>query len=200
MQAAIETFRQNADRVRHLCGLYDAICGLTTSAIDSSDLLRAQIVLSVSALDYYVHEVTLRGMIEIYEGSRTPTDAFKRQRVSGSLLLGLGASSGTSAAFEADIRERHSFLSFQQPDKIADAIRLFFDKPLWVALAWQLGTTENVLKNRLRLIVDRRNKIAHEADADPSFPGARWPISRDDATSSLDFIVDVCEAIHIAIS
>ena len=28
----------------------------------------------------------------------------------------------------------------------------------------------------LALIVDRRNKIAHEADMDPTSPGSRWPI------------------------
>jgi len=43
--------------------------------------------------------------------------------------------------------------------------------------------------------VDRRNKIAHEADMDPANPGFRWPINGVMATDSLDFITRVAEAI-----
>jgi hypothetical protein len=46
---------------------------------------------------------------------------------------------------------------------------------------------------------DRRNKIAHEADMDPSYPGARWPISETDVNKALDFIEQLCEAIHVAV-
>jgi hypothetical protein len=51
----------------------------------------------------------------------------------------------------------------------------------------------------LQLIVDRRNKIAHEADADPSFPGARWPLSTADVEGATKFIEELCEAIHAVI-
>ena len=58
------------------------------------------------------------------------------------------------------------------------------------------------MKNRLRAIVNRRNQIVHEADLDPSIPGSmnRWSISSADVTSALDFIQDVCEAIHIVVN
>jgi hypothetical protein len=52
----------------------------------------------------------------------------------------------------------------------------------------------------LALIVDRRNKIAHEADIDPSFPGQRWPIDRamvDDMVSTVEATV---EAIHAVVT
>ena len=52
------------------------------------------------------------------------------------------------------------------------------------------------IKNELTLIIDRRNKIAHEADIDPSFPGERWPIAAADVEVVIDFILDVCEAIN----
>jgi len=134
-------------------------------------------------------------MIEIFEGKRLSTDAFNRYKVSAGLLI--GASASKSAAFEEDIRERHSFLSFQQPDKIADAVRNFYSEPLWRNVSMQLGIPEVAVKNHLRLIVDRRNKIAHEADADPSFPGERWPITTSDADNALSFVEKVCEAIYL---
>lgn len=97
------------------------------------------------------------------------------------------------------MRDRHSFLAFQQPDKVADAIRLFSEAKLWQAVAAMLGEAELKVKERLRLIVDRRNKIAHEADIDPSYPGARWPISVNDVAAITDFLRRVVEAVHATV-
>ncbi len=199
MQQAIDALHESLDRVEHLGGLHKALMALTTSAVDSSDILRAQIVLAVSALDYYVHEITALGMVEIYEQKRPPTNAFLKYRVTlGSLALGGAVPSG-SGWFAGEVRERHGFLSFQQPDKIADAVRLFSPIRLWSDVAARLSLTEEATKSKLRLIVDRRNKIAHEADIDPSYPGARWPISEGDAVNTIQFIRVVCDAIHSAI-
>lgn len=192
MQKALEVARESLLRVQHLDGLYCALQSLTTSAIDSSDLLRAQVVLAVSALDFYIHEVTVAGMLEVLKGDRSATGAFDKYRVSVGAMLG-GMQSQTFDWFEADVREKHSFLSFQQPDKIADAVRLFSDIRLWDTVAAKMGDKE--VKERLRLIVDRRNKIAHEADISPSYPGERWPISQEDVADIRVFIGRVIEAI-----
>jgi len=61
-----------------------------TGALDVSDMLRAALVLTVSALDYYIHEVVTLGMLEIYRGDRpepspsgnTTQSAFARFQVS----------------------------------------------------------------------------------------------------------------------
>jgi hypothetical protein len=90
-------------------------------------------------------------------------------------------------------------LSFQHPDKIADAIRLFFPDPLWPAVGAKISLPTTDVKTRLKLIVDRRNKIAHEADMDPSYPGLprlRWPISKADVTNTVSFVENICEAIY----
>src|SRR3989338_1177243 len=119
MHNAIQQFRSNIERVRALGGLYAALSRLTTPAVDSTDILRAQIVLAVSALDHYIHEFTRLGMIEVFNGLRPPTDAFRRFQVSiDAAMLGLKAVGGSSW-FEGEIREKHKFLSFQYPDKIA---------------------------------------------------------------------------------
>lgn len=193
MQRALEAARESLLRVEHLGGLYCALQSMTTSAIDSSDLLRAQVVLAVSALDFYIHEVTVAGMVEVLKGERLSTGAFDKYRVSVGAMLG-GRQSQTYDWFESDVREKHSFLSFQQPDKIADAVRLFSDVKLWDSVAVRLG--DNGVRDRLRLIVDRRNKIAHEADMSPTYPGERWPITQADVSDMRIFIGSVIEAIH----
>ena len=108
-------------------------------------------------------------------------------------------STSSSGWFEAEVRERHSFLTFQQPDKVADAIRLFSEVKLWQEVAPKMASTEQAVKDQLRLIVDRRNKIAHEADLDPSYPGTRWPIKDSDVEQSLQFLRKLCECIHTSV-
>lgn len=183
-------------RARNVGGLYQALHHLTTPAVDASDLLRIQIVLACSALDHYVHELSRLGMLEILAGIRPKTPAFLKFRVSLETVLGSESLPAGSAWLDSEIRERHSFLSFQHPDKIADAIRLCSPITLWQEVSRVLGIPEAAVKERLRQIVDRRNKIAHEADMDPSFPGARWPIGETDVNTALDTIEKVCEAIH----
>jgi len=138
-------------------------------------------------------------MLEVFDGNRPATNAFLRFQVSmDSAMSGFTRPSG-NAWFESEIREKHGYLAFQQPDKIADAVRLFSPCNLWPSLASHLGEPASDIKTRLKLIVDRRNKIAHEADLDPSYPGARWPISSRDANNTVDFISELCEAIHIVV-
>jgi hypothetical protein len=199
MQEALDAFEKSLERIEHFAGLYQAIVRLTTPAVDSSDLLRAQIVLIVSALDFYVHELTVLGMLAVYMGQRPSTQAFERYRISvGSMMVGQPL--GGTAWLETEIRERHGYLSFQQPEKIADAVRLFSDVKLWPAVATLLGQDESNIRSSLRLIVDRRNKIAHEADIDPSYPGARWPISEADAAQCRQFIATLVKAIHATVA
>lgn len=201
MLNAKQHFKANIGRVIEIGGLYDALAGLTTAIIDASDLLRSQIVMTVSALDHYIHEVTRYGMLEIFDGKRRPTDPFLKFQVSMETLQQLTISPGSSRVLlENEIREKHGFLSFQHPDKIGDAIRLFSPLPLWPGVASSLSISPNDVKTRLKLIVERRNKIAHEADMDPSYPGTRWPITKHDVQTTIDFIEKVCESIHTIIT
>ena len=97
---------------------------------------------------------------------------------------------------DEQIVELHGFKAFQQPDDIAIAIKLIYDKPLWKEISSILGRPEADLKKQLKLIVDRRNKIVHNSDIDPvtTLPG-KLSISFSDAQSVLNFIEALCNAI-----
>lgn len=196
MHNSIHQFKENIKRAKYLGGLHHALESLTTPLVDSSDILRSQIVLSVSALDHYIHEVVVEGMLEVYLGRKPATNAYLRYQVSANSLMLASTTANMSAIFEEEIRQKHGFLSFQQPDKIADAIRLFSGCKLWEEVGAIMGLSASDVKTKIKLIVDRRNKIAHEADIDPSYPGQRWPITDSDAAEVTDFIEKVCEAIH----
>ncbi|MCW6034666.1 hypothetical protein K4A83_00035 [Spirulina subsalsa FACHB-351] len=246
MNSAVEQFRISIARVRDLISIYNSMSSQVTAVLDLSDILRAALVLTVSALDYYVHEVVTLGMLEIYRGQRSEpissrnqsSSAFARFQVSlgnarterlialdiaswledeirenqGSDFLeqsysvsdfipilssSLSRRLNQDCWLEDEIRVRLGYQSFQQPEKIADAIRLISDKKLWDEVATHLGKQTQEVKQQLSLIVDRRNKIAHEADIDPTFGiGGRWEINPEMANDTVDFIEQVVESIH----
>jgi hypothetical protein len=195
MQAALDRFEQNMQRVRSLHALSTVLSKQVTAAVDLSDLLRAVIVLGVSALDHYVHELTRLGMLECWNGTRKRTDSFDRFTLPTSVVLALTIPASAQAIVESEIRSRHSFLAFQHPDKVADAIRLFSEVKLWEEVGKELGMTTKDIKTTLLLIVDRRNKISHEADTDPSYPGQRWPINSVLVEETLTKLENIARAI-----
>lgn len=246
MQSALDQFRISVNRVRDLISLHNSIKAQSTPALDLTDLLRASLVLAVSALDYYIHEVVTLGMLEIHRGQRsepspsanTTQSAFSRFQVSlggarKERLIALDIASwleneiqqsqgstflqqpytvpsllpvlsnsvlkqlNNASWLEDEVRERLSYHSFQQPDKIADAIRVISDKKLWDEVATKLGKPTKDIKQQLGAVVDRRNKIAHEADIDPTFGiGSRWNIDELLVGDAVDFIEQVVESIH----
>lgn len=246
MQSAFDQFHISIGRVRDLIALHNSVKAQATGALDLSDILRAALVLTVSALDYYVHEVVRLGMLEIHRGQRpepssphnVTQSAFSRFQVSlGSaredrrvameidswieneiqqsygynFLQQSHTISGLIPAIsscilkrlnnaswlEDEIRERLGYQSFQQPDKVAEAIRLISDKKLWDELSIKMSKPARDIKQQLSSIVDRRNKIAHEADIDPTFNlGSRWPIDEVLVNEAVDFIEYFVESIH----
>jgi len=200
MQTALIQFKSNIQRVKDLDGLYRALQAQTGGLLDLSDLLRTVIVMGVSALDLYMHEVTRLGMIEALNGTRTQTDAFRRFQAPLEHVIRGFSVPGSSGWLDDAIRQAHGWRSFQLPDKIAEAIRLISPISLWDELARRRGVSTRDLKNDVSAIVERRNKIVHEADLDPSFPATQWPISQPDAQHATSLIEWTVETMHTLIS
>jgi len=198
MQSAIDLFRISIARVRELIAVHNSLKAQASSVVDLSDMLRAALVLAVSALDYYIHEVVRIGMLEIHRGQRLEPPAFSGFQISlGNARAGINAGQNIDSWLEDEIRQRHSYKSFQQPNAIADAVRLICDKKLWEEVSINMGSPAKDIKQQLSRIVDRRNKIAHEADIDPAYSiGDRWAIDELLVNEAVDFIEQVVESIH----
>ena len=196
MDKAIEQFRSNIDRTNNLGAIYQAFEAQTTEVLDLSDILRAEFVMVVSALDHYIHEIVRLRMLDAFHGKIIQTPAFLRFKVQlGNTIQGI-TNPGSDTWLEEQIIEIHSYQSFQLPDKIADAIRLISEIQLWQEVAKILNMTDKEVKQKLILIVNRRNQIAHEADMDPSFPGRRWTIDKKMVDDASEFMKNVAETIH----
>ena len=194
--SAIDHFDSNVRYVRSLLSLARALDNATTGAVDVGDIQRAAIVMGVSAMDHYVHEKTRQGMHEVLDGQRAPTPAFESFPISMRLALDARADPLDNAWLADAVHAQHGHRPFLKADDIADALRLISTTPLWPAVAAQLATDVQSVKGNLRAIVDRRNKIAHEADLDPTQPGVRWPISDRIATEAVDTIEAIVRAIE----
>ncbi|GBQ13289.1 HEPN domain-containing protein [Swaminathania salitolerans] len=198
MQSALEAFDNSLTRVRHMHGLHNTLTVTLTSAVDLSDILRAEIVMAVSALDYYIHEIARIGMLECWAGKRAITDAFKRFPLTLAAAQSLAHDASAATILDNEIRAKHGYASFQKPDKIADAVRLFSSISLWDDVGRHLGKSPQDVKASLGLIIDRRNKIAHEADVDPSFPDQLWPVSSSVVDRMINDIEAIGHAVHAA--
>ena len=196
MQAAIDQFHRNIERARNLGALSQVLNVQTAPALDLSDLLRSELALAVSALDHYIHELVRLGMLESLRGQRTRTDAFLRFPVTLSGALDAVDAPGPGNWLERQIIARHGYRSFQDPDRIADAIRLISNAQLWNEVAERLGASSHDVRANLRVVVDRRNKIAHEADVDSIYTGRLRPIDFPMVDDAATFIERLAEAIH----
>jgi hypothetical protein len=196
MKAALDQFQANLTRARALSATAVSLRPLITQVIDLSDVHRASLVLGVSALDYFIHEFVRLGMLEVHRGNRPATDANLVFSVTlGAVRTGM-ANVAQDDWLDQAIREAHSWKTFQHPDNIAGAVRLMSGAKLWEGVAKQIGSDSKAVKARLITIVDRRNKIAHEADMDPTNPGNQWPIDDVLVSDALDYIEHVVEAIY----
>lgn len=194
MSVPLEQFRENSARVGSLISLYKVLTQQVTPAVDLSDMLRAALVLAVSAVDHYVHEIVRIGMLDTSLGKRPSTPAFLRFQISmASVKEALSSSSGDW--LDNEIRRQHGWQSFQRSSKVADAIRLISEIQLWDEVAMSIGTSAALVKEQLDLIASRRDKIAHEADMDPSSPGSRWPIDEALVRDAAEFLEKVVISI-----
>lgn len=196
MQAALDQFDQNMTRARELVALSEHLRSLTTSAVDVSDLLRASLVLGVSALDHFVHEFVRLGMLSVHRGLRPATDAHLAFRITVSHARVALSDVHNDDWLDQAVRDAHGWQSFQHPEKVADALRLVSSVSLWETVAADLGATAKHVKAQLASIVDRRNKIAHEADMDATNPGYRWPITAAMVLDALGFVERVAHSIY----
>jgi hypothetical protein len=206
----IEQFRQNLQRARDIGATSAALTGLVTGALDVSDMLRAGFMQAVSAFDLFMHDEIRSRMILLHsQPASTWTASYKAFKVPAAGLHFASDSSVFDAElwFESEIRSQHQHLSFQNPDKVAEACRLVSALDIWSVIAAELSVSSEgklsankVAKKNWQLIIDRRNLIVHEADMQSQPPREiQYPIDVKMLNTALDQISDVAHVISRAL-
>lgn len=189
-------------------GLYAYMNNNTVAALQPDELLRAEWAMRVSALDLFVHEVVAQNLLKIFQGVRPVCPGYSKLQISSDTLMrihGSGQGPASDTAFDLEVRTQLGRVTYQFPDDIADGIRLVSPVKLWNEVAINLGANvvsatvaTATLKQKLSIIVNRRNKIVHEGDLQPTIPRTPWPISRsdvDDVKATIQSIVVAIDAV-----
>lgn len=191
-------FQKNIRQANELGGLYDHLSTLVTIQEQFDDLLRSQIVYAVSAFDKLMHDLIRIGIVQIFEGTRSPTGKYQNEGIPIQHLAQLmpGSTPPPAMRFEEIVREKLSTLSFQDPNKIVDGLSFIWNEnQKWQHIARGLGMSDGDVKRKQKLIVTRRNAIVHEADLDP-VSNVKQAITRDEAKQTSDFLLLLGDKIY----
>jgi len=197
MRSALTLFKKNMQEAKHLTSLYEYLESNIKSPLSFDDLLRSQIVYSVSAFDKLIHDVIRIGMVEIFMGQRNPTPQYLAESIS--ILVYNELIDATvppkEYIFEQAIIRKLKIIAYQDPKKVAEGLSYIWDeKQKWQKIAMKMAMDDKTAKTTLKLIVDRRNVIVHEADIDP-LTNKKYSISKSDCKSVTDFISKCGEEI-----
>ncbi|WP_168124036.1 HEPN domain-containing protein [Paenibacillus sp. HB172176] len=197
MNSSFQLFKSILEDTTNSKVLYQFLKDVVKPPYDYSDLLRWQWAQSVSALDKLIHDLVRVGMVESFLGTRAPTPKFLSFGFTLDIHFQLNQNTASATLlFEQMITQKHGYLSFQEPDKIADALsNIWSEQHKWQKISIQLGFDENYTKTMLKNITIRRNQIVHEGDYS-NILLQRQPILEEDVDTVIDFIKKLGEAIY----
>lgn len=178
-----------------------------------SELLRAAIVTSVSALDRYMHDLAVSNSIKILRRAedQIPTE-FKKLTIpvieakKAIKKIKDHPNSRPGHIIKKALQEGLHYKTYQGPTGIENCMAILGIKKIWASLSPLMPNTPNseTIKTKLSTITNRRNKIVHEADLIRRMEARTFSIrkiTREEAEGSVTFIKNLVSAVdQVAIS
>ena len=184
---SIKQYALNLQSARDLETVYIALSAMTANVVPKDELLRAELVSLVSALDTYIHDIVREGLKCYYQNNIANdyvTDFNNKHHIT------------SLEDFESKLREIHGYKTFQAPKRISEALKMLDILDIWNKVAVNISDAEITLN----LIVDRRNKIAHESDINPiNGLGVKWTIDLVMVQSVVNSIDDIVKCLNTLI-
>lgn len=192
-------FDNGIQRIRNLDSVYThLVSNLHFPEKDVSDILRSEVVYVVSSFDRFIHDIVKQGMVETFIGTRVATNAYKNFSISldqFETIRNANHIPPPQTIFENTITDNHKHLSFQEPQKVAEALSLIWSENYkWKRVAACMTMPENDVKVELKNIIIRRNQIVHEGDIN-LLTGHIQTIMHSDTKQSVDFIESLANCI-----
>lgn len=188
---AIVQFRRNRDRTLELGSIYNLLeAHYPLLVAQREEVLRAQIVLIVSAFDTFIHDCIRTGIINIFSGSRNAGNTLSSYAIPFDQVQSLDKMPSIQDKInhlDNILREKNSKDSYQSPKSIEYALGLINVDKVWTRLSPFMNKSAADIRNQLALIVDRRNKIAHESDYNP-FNRQNYPITKQDVDDVINYM------------
>lgn len=200
---ATTAFEHAIERARQMVNLYDALTTLRGTNSLNDDALRSACIQAVSSFDFFAHELAA------IEAKHRFNSKLLTRKISLSMnVMALDDHEERCTAADLEIRQSNGYKAFVDPGKLAELLSCYTQDP-WKRIAELINFTRakgdqrtpEDLKSQLRLIWMRRNKIAHEADINPTLSGiGLWPIDKRDIIFMIDFLAELGKCLPTVIS
>jgi restriction system protein len=206
---AYANLSRNLNYARNLTSAGSHLEQLQVNLFEVTDVYRAAWVQAVAALDHWVHQEIYDRMLSLTE---TPTAAKPDGYAKFELPLGVvervqkGQQTLKNAVKDA-MQVNFAYKTYQNPDKIREGLAHIADvKNLWARVANVLNEqvpgsslSAKQVEQRLREIVQRRNKIAHEYDEDPAKAPAKRHIDVGTTMETIDWLDQLALALLVVL-
>lgn len=130
-------------RTEGLIHLSRGLSGVALGEVDVQDANRAAIVMGVSALDAYIHDLVVEAVLEAHFGKRYKTNSYKQVKVSIDVCDSISVRIWDILAQE--IRSMFSRSTFQRSDELEKALRFVDNKKgKWSRIGNEIGGLHNI--------------------------------------------------------
>ena len=167
--------------------------------MDLSEILRAEIVLTVSAFDCFIHDIVRKGVMDIFNANRDENPKYDNLCIPISTvkqMLQADNDLDRNELLEISVKKILSKESYQSPSSIENALQLISIKKIWFSIKDDMHMSSEDIIKKLGIIINRRNKIAHESDIKNHIDTTKNEIEREDVDDVIDFISTLVECIN----
>ncbi len=206
--AAYENLRQNLQYARNLTSAGSHLEKLKVSLFEVTDVYRAAWVQAVAAIDHWVHQEICDRMVRLAAdpAARRP-GAYARFQLP--LELVEKVQTGQLAlpdAVNQSVKASLAYKTYQNPEKLKEGLAHVADvSNLWQRVAMVLSEQTTVavtgqqVQARLKNIVNRRNRIAHEYDEDAANPPAKRGIDAETTMQTIEWLDELAVALLVVL-
>lgn len=175
-------FNENLTSIEEKFSLIDRIMPSPDNDAIVNDIYRSQIVFLESALDYYMHNLGIYAMQQMYKKNWEKTSGYKDLKVNIETVIVAIENPENDEWIESAIITHHESKTYMLSKEIKGQLTLIFGKGMFDKVAYKLYPDYTLPGQHLSEVLDkyfsRRNKIAHQADRDHE-SNNKYSITRD---------------------
>lgn len=166
---AIDNFRKTIKRADAMVQLHKTLCPRGKPKPEYADILRAAVVISVSAMDGYFHEriaESVARFVRAKKGKALPgklTQTIK-QNTPHDRLIEILFKERPLSHLVSIVRKATAEQTYQDAGKIEQAVGMLGVDDLWFSIAKKLKVSKEEAKTHVQPYVKRRHQIVHRGD------------------------------------
>lgn len=199
MKTAITLFQNNRLRILDLGTIYDVlIAKVPLIETQAEEILRAQVVLMVSAFDTFIHDCVRIGIVRQFTSTGLLSNSLKSYPIpfeDFQAINNIQTVADRATYLDGVIKKVNAKDSYQSPSSVEYALGLLGVTSMWTKLSPIMKMPASDIKAELANIVNRRNKIAHESDMD-ALGVLLNPISKVETMHVMGFLNDLALNIY----